>query len=836
MSIATAQLEEIFEETKARFVECRSIEVTPVAGDPPDKYEILYRIKGMHTNESGELTSQDTHLVTINIPFGFPHFPPSCTPNSPIYHPDFDPAAICIGDFWDQDKTLSDLIQYIGQLISGELFSTENAFNEDAATWYNDNGNQLPFDTLDTTSTPAATTNTTIDEIEDQTDALELDLDTIQGQDLANDFSYLSIDDLTEELSSPPSQEQTEPTLSSDNTTPDIDLDLILLLKRKKRYHALNHHLATLPSNIEFDQKVQIEKLLEEELEAAQILYGQAEEFEHQGSPQQALTKYKEVLLRVSDFPAIEEDIERAKQSLELLGGITEEQDDLPIDNDITSPNENQKKASKQPIKDLTFFEDKENKKRMGLIPLVIGGVVIILAGILGLFYFSINSQLTTAQDLFSLCEQQLTQDKFSSADKNCANALAEAKKVQLLKSNEKNLLISSINKTLKSVKLKQGLAGNILHNGKYIPITSLKAIGDFDTNLKAGNDSFSKKEWKKTQDSFDKALAIAAANPVIDQELVPEITSKRAMAAFSYSYDIGQKYIDNQEWDIAIEQLTLAQQALQLLDNQTKKEFQAKIDLLFSQATYYNLSQKSDDLFNEGKWQETIEIYNEILKVSALYLSVNPIEKKSLNENLTKTELYYTIQSGKDAFANANWDEAIKKYDTAIRVLNENKEMLRQVNSAENKEKLSKIKLQASIIRDKQEAARRLKILNYDGAILKLQTIVNSIQTSSFSNEHEFIAALEEISETIKNAKNAKFIAKNISYLEENFKSIFVEINPATAADSLSDPKISFVKKINESYLFKMQCIEKGRGRPLRLVMNYLYNPTSDSWSFYTP
>lgn len=837
MSIATAQLEEIFEETKLRFVDTNVIEVTPIAGAPPDKYEITYRIKGMHTDDTGELTEQDNHLVTINIPFGFPHFPPSCIPNSPIYHPDFDPAAICIGDFWDQDKTLSDLIIYIGQLISGELFSSENAFNEDAATWYNDNENQLPFDTLTIDSAPATKASTTIDEIEDQSDDLELDLDTIQDQDLDSDFNYLSMDEPTEDPSFPPSLESKDSDSERNIEEPDVDLDLILLLKRKKRYNALNHHLATLPSNIQFDQKPQIEKLLKEELEAAQILYGQAEEFEHKGSPQKALERYQEVQLRVSDFPAIEEDIERAKQSFELLGGLTEEEESLDKEAATSAPAPPTKeiKPKEKPKKDLTFFEDKENKKTMGSMPIAIGSVVIIIAITLGYFYFSINSQFTKAQALFSLCEQELGQNKFSSADKSCSDALGETKKVQFLKTNEKAQLITSITRTLKSAKLKQGLAGNILYNGKYIPSTSLKAIEEFNTNLKAGNDALAKQEWKKAQDSYDIALALAAANSVIDQEILPEIKGNRAIAAFSYSYDIGQTYIDEQRWDTATEQLTAAQQALQLLDSQTKKDFQTQIDLLLSQASYHNLSEKSADLFQSGKWQEAIEAYNEILKSSATYLSAHPNEKKALNEKLTKAELYYTIQSGKDAFANANWDEAIRNYDTAIRVLNENKEILSQVNSAENREKLSKIKLQASIIRDKQEAARRLKVLNYDSAILKLQTIVNSIQNSPFSSEQEFIIVLEEITETIDNAQNAKFIAENISYLEENYKSIFVEINPATTADSLHDPRISFVKKINESYLFKLQCVEKGRGRPLRLVVNYLYNPTSDSWSFYT-
>jgi ubiquitin-protein ligase len=146
MATATKQLESIYQEITRQFAGNRLITVAPLDGDPPEKYEITYHLLGIYKDDSGEIQNRDDHIVTISIPFGFPHFPPSCKPKTPIFHPDFDPAAICIGDFWEKDRTIGDLILHIGQMITGHIFSTSNAFNEEAAKWYKDNPGRLPFD------------------------------------------------------------------------------------------------------------------------------------------------------------------------------------------------------------------------------------------------------------------------------------------------------------------------------------------------------------------------------------------------------------------------------------------------------------------------------------------------------------------------------------------------------------------------------------------------------------------------------------------------------------------------------------------------------------------
>lgn len=152
MTLLSEQLEAIFLEIKANFGQHRQIQVVPIAGSPPEQYRITYHLQGLCKKSGGEIQTCTDHSITLNLPFGFPHFPPNCKPETPVFHPDFDQAAICISEFWENNQSLSALIIHIGRMLCGEIYSTTNAFNEEAAIWYQENQQKLPLDTVDPAS------------------------------------------------------------------------------------------------------------------------------------------------------------------------------------------------------------------------------------------------------------------------------------------------------------------------------------------------------------------------------------------------------------------------------------------------------------------------------------------------------------------------------------------------------------------------------------------------------------------------------------------------------------------------------------------------------------
>jgi ubiquitin-protein ligase len=142
-------LEKEFEEVQLRFANHPHISLVSTEGTPANKYVVEYRVKGLVRLDDGEIAKSDQHRVEITLSFGFPHFPPNCKPLTQIFHPDIDPSAIKIADFWTSDTTLAALITHIGRMICWQVYSEENAFNQDAANWQASNSASLPLDTVD---------------------------------------------------------------------------------------------------------------------------------------------------------------------------------------------------------------------------------------------------------------------------------------------------------------------------------------------------------------------------------------------------------------------------------------------------------------------------------------------------------------------------------------------------------------------------------------------------------------------------------------------------------------------------------------------------------------
>jgi uncharacterized membrane protein len=65
---------------------------------------------------------------------------------TPVFHPNFDDAMVCIGDFWAASEGLDDLIIRIGRMISYQEYNTKSPLNGLAAKWAAQNPNLLPVD------------------------------------------------------------------------------------------------------------------------------------------------------------------------------------------------------------------------------------------------------------------------------------------------------------------------------------------------------------------------------------------------------------------------------------------------------------------------------------------------------------------------------------------------------------------------------------------------------------------------------------------------------------------------------------------------------------------
>jgi ubiquitin-protein ligase len=139
----------------ARLANWPLIQITGTAGLPPEIYRFTYNIRGLYVSPNGEILERAVHVLEVNLSLGYPRRAPQCRMLTPVFHPNFDDAMVCIGDFWAAAEGLDDLIIRIGRMIAYQEYNTKSPLNGLAAKWAAQNASLLPIDARNV-SPPAA--------------------------------------------------------------------------------------------------------------------------------------------------------------------------------------------------------------------------------------------------------------------------------------------------------------------------------------------------------------------------------------------------------------------------------------------------------------------------------------------------------------------------------------------------------------------------------------------------------------------------------------------------------------------------------------------------------
>jgi ubiquitin-protein ligase len=132
-----------------RFAGWPLIQITGTAGLPPEVYRFAYNVKGLFVAANGEIQERQQHHLEVNLSLGYPRRAPQCRMLTPVFHPNFDEATVCIGDFWAASEGLDDLIIRIGRMITFQEYNTKSPLNGLAAKWAEQHAHLFPVDTRD---------------------------------------------------------------------------------------------------------------------------------------------------------------------------------------------------------------------------------------------------------------------------------------------------------------------------------------------------------------------------------------------------------------------------------------------------------------------------------------------------------------------------------------------------------------------------------------------------------------------------------------------------------------------------------------------------------------
>jgi ubiquitin-protein ligase len=148
MAPRTRRLTAEHEQLMKAFADFDAIRIRSTIGFPPEAYEIEYYIKSFEPGPlpTAQPTPRDMHRVKIELTSDYPRLSPRCKMLTPIFHPNFDEATICIGDHWTAGERLVDLVIRIGEMIAFQAYNIKSPLNGEAAMWADLNSAKLPSD------------------------------------------------------------------------------------------------------------------------------------------------------------------------------------------------------------------------------------------------------------------------------------------------------------------------------------------------------------------------------------------------------------------------------------------------------------------------------------------------------------------------------------------------------------------------------------------------------------------------------------------------------------------------------------------------------------------
>ncbi len=149
MTARMRRLASDWEQVKKDFTGHKNITVTPIEGQPPERYRVTYFVNGIYLLPDGRIETLGRHEIEISLHADYPRYKPVCKILTPIWHPNFRDGQICIGDIWGAGESLSDIIINIGDMIQYKSWNSYSPLSAEAAQWAMDNKYLFPVGNID---------------------------------------------------------------------------------------------------------------------------------------------------------------------------------------------------------------------------------------------------------------------------------------------------------------------------------------------------------------------------------------------------------------------------------------------------------------------------------------------------------------------------------------------------------------------------------------------------------------------------------------------------------------------------------------------------------------
>ncbi|WP_457573427.1 hypothetical protein [Desulfolithobacter sp.] len=787
MLSGASQLATDFEQVQQTLELYPNITIVRTSGDPPDQYEIEYRLRGYVTSADGSVTVGERHLIRIDLPFGYPHFAPTVKPLSPIFHPDIDPDAIRIADYWEKNPSLAELIIHIGEMITGSCYNTHESFNPEAGKWYVSHRDELPLDSL---------------QVADIIDSDEPD-DLLPEED---SFAELGLVDDGEE---------------EEEITVEELIDLIRFRFEQGDLAGAAEKLALLPPGTEFPEREKIEQVLDEAMERAQALWDECKALEQQGKLQEALNLIGRIGEIVADYPGLDELRQRIQESLRLSSGVEQEQMESRAAEESATP-----PPPPPPRKGGKAEKARSGIGRAGLRIAVLGIAVCIVVGAGYLFYLD-RSNLEEAKNSWQQVRKLAKAGKYAKAEKVARELEKTLGTIQVLRS-DKAALEEKLTRLRSSRDFQEGLRGRVLYQGKYIDAALAKTLLEYDRLVAEAKGLQEKGKIFAAMDVLKKAQSLADTKGLNDR--ARDAGQELLQLRLAETLREARGNVAAGEWEGAVEKY---QQVLDLADELVSPPPLEAVRQELARSSFKRALQQARKSFAGKQWIKTLEDLGQAQKLLQAEPAIASIEEQQEMERLAlDARLFQMLGTARRAYEQGNWDLAIDEYEKILNFLREKKH-----GSAELDDSVARVEhtlLMVRIAREQREASLATEAGDLDQALIHYHKILETISQSPLAKEPPLSAIASSVQERIATTREQLDIQEKTGWLEEHFREIFQEHYPSSRTSQLLSPKVTFLRREGNTMVFKLACVENNQGRLFRLELDYQYNPAT-GWSMYS-
>ena len=111
-------------------------------GDPPDRYTLTFRGKGLgrDASASSEVVTIELHQIDLRMPYSYPNSPPDIRWLTPIWHPNVSFSGFVnladIGLAWTKDVPLDLVCERLWDVARAEFRNDAKATNYAAKNWF----------------------------------------------------------------------------------------------------------------------------------------------------------------------------------------------------------------------------------------------------------------------------------------------------------------------------------------------------------------------------------------------------------------------------------------------------------------------------------------------------------------------------------------------------------------------------------------------------------------------------------------------------------------------------------------------------------------------------